>query len=108
MKKYLLISLLTCLLFIPTLHAKTPAIADKARYDPMFVPIDILLFRPLSLATTIADSALFIAVSQFTALSSIAPQHDYFQRVGDIFVDLQTNYTVMRHSGDKRFKHNYH
>ena len=108
MKKYLLLSLLTYLLFIPALHAKTPVIADKARYDPMFVPIDILLFRPLSLATTIAGSALFIAVSPFTALSSIAPPHDAFERVGDIFVVLPATYTFMRPIGDKRFTRNYH
>jgi len=107
MKKYLLISLLTSLLFTPTLHAEAPVTSDKARYDPMFVPIDILLFRPLGLATTIAGSALFVAVSPFTALSSIAPPHDAFERVGDIFVVLPATYTFMRPVGDKRFTRNY-
>ncbi len=107
MKKFLLISLLTSLLFTPVLHAKAPITSDKARYDPMFVPIDIMIFRPLGLVTTIAGSALFVVFSPFTALSSIAPPHDAFERVGDIFVVLPATYTFMRPIGDKRFIRNY-
>ncbi|MCF7971009.1 MAG: hypothetical protein K9L22_07555 [Methylococcaceae bacterium] len=106
MKKYLLISLLTALFFHQTVQAETTT-PDKTRYDPLFVPIDIILFRPLGLATTITGSALFIAISPFTALSAIAPPHDAFERVGDIFVALPAIYTFMRPIGDKRFTRNY-
>jgi len=105
MKKYLLLSLL---FFSHSLFAEPAAEQQtKAKYDPFFVPIDILLFRPIGLATTLASTALFIAVSPITALSAIAPPHDAFARTADVFIVLPATYTFIRPVGDKRFTRNY-
>jgi len=119
MKKQIFITLLTALFFTQTVFAEaetkvltqnkitTKGAPSKAQYDPMFVPMDIMIFRPLGLVTTAIGSALFVVFSPFTALSTIAPPHDAFQRVGDAFVVLPATYTFMRPIGDKRFIRNY-
>lgn len=95
MKKYLLLSLLSCIFFIQPVQAK-----EKSKdYNPFFVPIDLLITRPLGLATTIAGTALFVVMSPFTALSSIAPPHDAFERVADVFIVVPATYTFLRPMG---------
>ena len=68
-------------------------------YNPWFVPFDILITRPLGLATTITGTVLFVAFSPFTALSSIAPPHDAFERTADVFIVVPATYTFLRPVG---------
>ena len=102
MKKYLLLSLLTCFFFIQPVQANAKPSTDSTQaidYNPWFVPFDILITRPLGLATTIAGTALFIVFSPFTALSSIAPPHDAFARTADVFIVVPATYTFLRPVG---------
>ena len=102
MKKYLLLSLITCFFFIQPVQAMGKPVPDYTEakdYSPFFVPFDILIFRPLGLATTITGTALFIAFSPFTALSAIAPPHDAFERVADVFIIVPATYTFLRPMG---------
>lgn len=71
----------------------------NADYNPWFVPADILITRPLGLATTLAGTALFLVFSPFTALSAIAPPHDSFERVADVFIVVPATYTFLRPVG---------
>ena len=68
-------------------------------YNPWFVPFDILITRPLGLAATVAGTALFVVFSPFTALSSIAPPHDAFERTADVFIVVPATYTFLRPVG---------
>ena len=68
-------------------------------YNPWFVPFDILITRPLGLATTLVGTALFVVFSPFTALSSIAPPHDAFERAADVFIVVPATYTFLRPVG---------
>jgi len=100
MKKYLLISLLSCLFFTQAAHSKAPADGTKkSDYNPYFVPFDLLITRPLGLAATVTGTALFVVMSPFTALSSIAPPHDAFERVADVFIIVPATYTFLRPMG---------
>lgn len=103
MKKYLLLSLLTCLFFTQQVQAKaypaSESTAKSSKYNPIFVPFDLLIFRPVSLAVTVAGTALFVAMSPITALSSIAPPHDAFERVADVFIVVPATYTFLRPMG---------
>ena len=96
MKKYIHLGLFTCFFFIQPIHAKEKPTKD---YSPYFVPFDLLIFRPLGFATTAAGTALFVAMSPFTALSSIAPPHDAFERVADVFIVVPATYTFLRPMG---------
>ena len=95
MKKYLLLILITCFFFTQ------PVLAEEKNtdYNPFFVPIDILITRPLGLATTVVGTALFVVMSPFTALSAIAPPHDSFERVADVFIVVPATYTFLRPVG---------
>ena len=95
MKKYLLLSLIACFFFTQPVLAK----AKNTDYNPFFVPIDILITRPLGLATTVVGTALFVVMSPFTALSAIAPPHDAFDRVADVFIVVPATYTFLRPIG---------
>ena len=68
-------------------------------YNPWFVPFDILITRPLGLAATLTGTALFVVFSPFTALSSIAPPHDAFERTADVFIVVPATYTFLRPVG---------
>ncbi|OQK17109.1 hypothetical protein AU255_04200 [Methyloprofundus sedimenti] len=103
MKKYLLLSLLVCFFITQQVQAKAYQASDStvksSKYNPVFVPFDLLIFRPIGLAATVAGTALFIAMSPITALSSIAPPHDAFGRVADVFIVVPATYTFLRPMG---------
>ncbi len=79
-------------------HAKTNS-TEGDDYNPYFVPFDLLITRPLGLAATVTGTALFVVMSPFTALSSIAPPHDAFERVADVFIIVPATYTFLRPMG---------
>ncbi len=69
-------------------------------YDKSFIPLDLLIYRPLGLITTIVGTAVFIGVSPFTALASIPAPHDAFHKTANIFIMAPANYTFSRPLGD--------
>ncbi|WP_428355496.1 hypothetical protein [Methyloprofundus sp.] len=102
MKKFLLLSLLSFFILNQPLHAQENSkkkATEAADYNPLFVPFDLLIFRPLGLAATVAGTAIFVAMSPITALSSIAPPHDAFERVADVFIVVPATYTFLRPMG---------
>lgn len=103
MRKNILLSLLICFILIHTAQAKERTVpvepANVEGYNPYFVPFDLLIFRPLGLAATIAGTALFVVMSPITALSAIAPPHDAFERVADVFIIVPSTYTFLRPMG---------
>ncbi|RLA21557.1 MAG: hypothetical protein DRQ62_09380 [Gammaproteobacteria bacterium] len=109
MKKFLLPGLFICFFSIQIAHAqqestttgspKATSSTKNTDYNPWFVPLDILVTRPLGLAATITGTALFIVFSPFTALSAIAPPHDAFERVADVFIIVPSTYTFLRPVG---------
>jgi len=81
-------------------HSKHRSKAYRSEdYDKSFIPLDLLVFRPLGLLTTIAGTGVFIGVSPFTALASIA-DHDAFHKTANIFIAAPASYTFSRPLGD--------
>lgn len=68
-------------------------------YNAQDVVIETLILRPLGLVGTIVGSAFFIGTSPLTALVSIAPPHDAFEKAADIYVMTPFNYTFARPFG---------
>jgi len=74
-------------------------------YDKSFIPMDLLIYRPLGLLSTIVGTAVFIGVSPFTALATIPEPHNAFHKTANIFIVAPANYTFSRPLGDtSRFK----
>lgn len=69
-------------------------------YNKSFIPVDLLIYRPFGLLTTIVGTAVFIAVSPFTALASIPEPHNAFHKTANIFIVAPANYTFSRPLGD--------
>jgi hypothetical protein len=69
-------------------------------YDRSFIPLDLLIYRPLGLITTIVGTAVFIGVSPFTALASIPAPHDAFEKTANLFIMAPAHYTFSRPLGD--------
>jgi hypothetical protein len=60
---------------------------------------DIVLYRPLGLITTIAGSALFVAISPLTAFATISPPHDAFDIAADMLILSPAKFTFDRPLG---------
>jgi hypothetical protein len=69
-------------------------------YDKSFVPLDLFIYRPLGLLTTILGTAVFIGASPLTAFASIPAPHDAFHKTANIFIMAPANYTFSRPLGD--------
>ena len=68
-------------------------------YNPYYVPLDLLISRPLGLAATVAGTIFFVGASPFIALTTIAPPHDSFQRTADALIVVPATYTFLRPIG---------
>lgn len=71
--------------------------------DPGFVILDVLLYRPLGLVTTVIGTAVFIGLSPLTALASIPEPHDAFDKTSKILVLGPGAYTFIRPLGNRDF-----
>lgn len=71
----------------------------KAEYDPIFAFLDVVVLRPLGLAGTVVGSAVFVGISPLTALASIAPPHDAFEKMGYMLVMTPYHFTFVRPVG---------
>ena len=92
MKKHILILITALLASINTANAK-PFQAS------LLDVVDILIYRPAGLATTIAGTGLFIGISPLTALTSISPPHDAFNRAAAILIVTPAKFTFDRPLG---------
>ena len=99
MKKKILLTLI----LMSTITLSAPAFAEDTRkdYDPGFVMLDILVYRPLGLAITLVGTGLFVAMSPLTAMAQIAPPHDAFEKTADILIVKPGEYTFTRPVGDR-------
>jgi hypothetical protein len=91
-----------------TVSISVPAYADETEtntetnehYSRLFVVPDILIYRPVGFAFTVAGAALFVAMSPLTAFANIAPPHDAFEKMKDILIMAPANYTFLRPVGN--------
>ncbi len=96
LKKTIITTLLIGSLFF---SAGSSARELKAEYDPIFAFLDVVVLRPLGLAGTLVGSAVFVGVSPLTALASIAPPHDAFEKMGYMLVKTPYDFTFVRPVG---------
>ena len=80
-------------------EAKTEAKTNE-HYSRFFVVPDILIYRPVGFAFTVAGAALFVAISPLTAFANIAPPHDAFEKAKDILIMAPASYTFLRPVGN--------
>jgi hypothetical protein len=75
--------------------------------DPAFTLLDILIYRPIGLAATLAGVGIFLGISPLTALASIPRPHDAFPQAFDILVNTPAAYTFVRPLGDRTIPYQY-
>lgn len=68
-------------------------------YDVM---MDMVL-RPVSLVATVIGAGVFVGVSPLTALATIPPPHDAFEKLADTIICKPAKYTFYRRVGDYRY-----
>ena len=89
-----------------TVSISVPTYADETNtetnehYSRFFVVPDILIYRPVGFAFTVAGAALFVAISPLTAFANIAPPHDAFEKAKDILIMAPASYTFLRPVGN--------
>jgi hypothetical protein len=79
-----------------------PCFADsQAPYqsDGYDVAANTLLI-PFGIAATIASSAVYVGISPLTALATIPPPHDAFQKLADVMICKPFKWTFIRRAGD--------
>lgn len=84
-----------------------PAYAWHPVEDPGFTLLDVLIYRPIGLAVTIAGAGLTVGISPLIALASIPKPHDAFSRVFDILVNEPAAYTFVRPLGNRSLPYRY-
>jgi hypothetical protein len=86
----------------PYLPPQPPAYQPRPfQTDPAFTLLDILVYRPIGLAVTIAGAGLVVGASPLIALASIPKPHDAFPQAFDILVTNPAAYTFVRPLGDR-------
>ncbi len=95
------------LTLISTLSISAAVYAERLdeNYTPFFVFPDLLIYRPLGLAATIAGTGLFVASTPFAALANIAPPHKAFEKTADILIYGPGRYTFKRPVGNISLTH---
>ncbi len=90
------------LTLISTLSTSASVYAEQQdeNYSPFFVFPDLLIYRPIGVAATIAGAGLFVATSPFALLANIAPPHDAFTKTSDILINGPANFTFKRPVGN--------
>jgi hypothetical protein len=71
----------------------------KQTMDTATSIIDVVLFRPVGLITTVAGAGLFVVISPFTALASISHPHDAFKKAANLLVIPPGKFTFDRPFG---------
>ncbi|MGZ4999599.1 MAG: hypothetical protein ACXV7F_04805 [Methylomonas sp.] len=60
---------------------------------------DIVIYRPFGFITTVAGTALFVAISPLTALANISPPHDAFEIAAESLIITPAKFTFDRPLG---------
>lgn len=103
--------LIKSLLIATALTASVPAFADAPVNNPQVVVnkpsgadvmYDVIL-RPAGFVATILGSALYVALTPCTILTSLAPPHDTFKTFADYIVMNPYKFTFTRKTGDYAF-----
>lgn len=87
---------------LATLSTSVLAANHQVESDGYDVMIDMLL-RPVGMAATVIGAGVFVGVSPLTALATIPPPHDAFEKLADTIVCKPFKYTFMRPVGDYRY-----
>ena len=74
--------------------------ANRYNDNPAFKFLDILIYRPIGLAATLAGTGLFVGLSPLTALASIPRPHNAFEETYKILIRIPGAYTFIRPVGD--------
>lgn len=86
----------------PPAYYPPPAYALRPyQTDPAYTMLDVLLYRPLGLAATVAGLGMFVGASPFLALASIPRPHDAFPQAFDMLVTAPAAYTFARPLGER-------
>jgi len=89
-----------------TLAVSAPVFADTppTAHKPNGVDIlyDVAL-RPAGFVATILGSALYVALSPATAITSLQPPHDTFKTFADFIIVNPYKFTFTRPTGDYNF-----
>jgi len=88
-KKGLSLLLLTCSL----------AVSAGETLDAGTNILDIVFYRPLGLAATLAGTGLLVGIAPLTAFASISPPHDAVYRAAGILVVAPAKFTFDRPLG---------
>lgn len=83
----------------PIVYGEAPA--QNIATDPAFVLLDVILYRPVGLALTIAGTALYVGLSPLTAMASIPEPHDAFEKTYKVLIRMPARYTFVRPVGDR-------
>lgn len=90
--------------FAPLLLA-LPVVINSVHAEPATIPAgaallaDIVIFRPVGLAVTIAGGAVFVGISPFTAFANIPSPHNAFQKTAEFLVNNPGKFTFVRPLG---------
>ena len=76
---------------------------NQQTVDPLFVMLDVVLYRPVGLVATVVGVGVFAGISPLVALASIPKPHDAFQKTAGILILAPAAYTFVRPVGDKGF-----
>jgi hypothetical protein len=92
--------LMCFLLFALTPNAQSEVAQAQIRPLPRGVElVDIVLYRPFGLATTIVGTAVFVGISPLTGLAAISPPHDAFEKAADLLIMSPARFTFDRPMG---------
>jgi len=79
-----------------TLLAGLPVYAQEPQGSDL---LDLILYRPLGLAATVAGCGAFVALVPFTAFANISPPHDAFELTADMLIYKPAGFTFDRPVG---------
>ena len=96
--------ILSMTLLISALASSSMANAQNQQaVDPLFVLLDVVLYRPIGVVATVVGAGVFAGISPLVALASIPKPHDAFKKTAGILVLAPAAYTFVRPVGDKGF-----
>lgn len=89
------------LLFLMLLCGIQPTQADNSpSLGKLYA--DILIYRPIGFAMTMAGAAVFVATSPMLAVANLAPPHDAFDHASDMMIKTPYKFTFERPLGALR------
>ena len=92
------------IILLSVISSSAVAQSQSARqFEPGFVLLDVILYRPVGLVATVIGAGVFIGISPLTALASIPAPHDAFAKTGNILILAPAAYTFIRPLGNRDF-----